>query len=60
MPTDITIIPIKINHQIAGRNNTNNIPIPNPTKHTPNVFFKIFIMISSNIFSIFYAMKLIM
>ena len=22
-----------------GSNNTNNIPSPNPIKHTPNVFF---------------------
>jgi len=39
-PTAITARPIIINHPVIGSNNTINIPIPSPIKHTPNVFFK--------------------
>ena len=39
-PTAITARPIIINHPVIGSNNTISIPIPNPIKHTPNVFFK--------------------
>ena len=50
MPTNITTTPIRNNQPNVGKNNTSNMPTPNPIKHTPNVFFKIFIMISSNLF----------
>ena len=44
MPTNITTTPIRNNQPNVGKNNTSNMPTPNPIKHTPNVFFKIFIM----------------
>ena len=42
MPTNITTTPIRNNQPNVGKNNTSNMPTPNPIKHTPNVFFKIF------------------
>ena len=37
--------PIKNSHPVTGSNNTNNIPLPIPTRQSPIVFFK-----ASNIF----------
>ena len=53
MPTNITATPIRNNQPNVGKNNTSNMPTPNPIKHTPNVFFKIFIMIPPS-FLIYY------
>ena len=53
MPTNITTTPIRNNQPNVGKNNTSNMPTPNPIKHTPNVFFKIFIMIPPS-FLIYY------
>jgi hypothetical protein len=38
-PIATTAIPIANSHPVIGSNNTNNIPIPKPIKHTPKVFF---------------------
>ena len=32
--------PIKNSHPVTGSNNTNNIPVPIPTRQSPIVFFK--------------------
>ena len=53
MPTNITATPIRNNQPNVGKNNTSNMPTPNPIKHTPNVFFKILIMIPPS-FLIYY------
>ena len=45
-PTQITATPIINNHPVIGSNKTNNIPNPNPTKQTANVFLK-------NLFNLF-------
>ena len=55
MPTNITTTPIRNNQPNVGKNNTSNMPTPNPIKHTPNVFFKIFIMIPPIFFNILYV-----
>ena len=38
MPIHASATPIINSQPVIGSNNTSNIPIPNPIKHTPIVF----------------------